>query len=214
MSTLRNGLIGLGVFVFSQTLAADSPIQVNLFGTVDGHPVDQSVTLSDPSQTISIPIAYQMLMASSGPNGYYGGGNINSSFNLSVSVGATGSSPAADDTVGVSGTIHGSYSIDSYLNPNMSGSVNGTGTSASIFLAPGTSLAEASPYLTDLLSHPGRVGYVGGVTGGSQNLLQTTLSITPPVDPPSVLPVPEPSMVAIVLMTLMSLPIARRLRSS
>lgn len=111
MTTLRNRLIGLGVFSSFHAVAVASPIQVNVFGSVDGYVVDQSVTLSDPSQTLSIPIASQQLMASSGPNGYYGGGDINSSFDISVSVAAPGSAPAAGDSVEVSGAIHGSYSV-------------------------------------------------------------------------------------------------------
>lgn len=80
MTTLCNRLIGLGVFSSFHAVAVGSPVQVNVFGSVDGYVVDQSVTLSDPSQTLSIPIASQQLIASSGPNGYYGGGDINSSF--------------------------------------------------------------------------------------------------------------------------------------
>jgi hypothetical protein len=214
MSTLRKGLIALGLFALSQAMAAGSPIQVNVSGSVDGHLVNQSVTLSDPSQTLSIPIASQQLMASSGPNGYYGGSEINSSFLLFVSVGTPGSSPSAGDAVTVNGDIHGSYSVTWYENPNMSGSVSGSGTSAALSMTPGSSPADVPPYLADLLNHPERVSYGGIVTGGYQNILATTLTIAPPVDPNAVLPVPEPSMLAIVLMTLASLPITRRMRSS
>src|SRR5262249_15503439 len=68
MPATRTYLVGLVIFALSHGVAAGSPIQVYLHGYVDGHLVDQTVPLGDPSQPFSIPIASTHLTASSGPN--------------------------------------------------------------------------------------------------------------------------------------------------
>jgi hypothetical protein len=202
------------IFALTHLPAQASPIQVNVTGFVDGHLVNQEFTLSDPSQPLNFPVASQQLEASVGPDGYYGGATVNSSFQVYVSVGAPGSSPTAGDSVEVSGTIQGSYAVTWSQLPNMSGQVSGTGTSASLSLYPGTSPSDVPSYLVDLLNNPSRVNFGGVVTGGGENILATTLSIAPPVDPSALLPVPEPSMLAFLLASLLILPIARKRRRS
>jgi hypothetical protein len=109
MPATRTYLVGLVIFALSHGVAAGSPIQVYLHGYVDGHLVDQTVPLGDPSQPLSIPIASTHLTASSGPNGYYGSGTIDSIFNLYVSVSSPDSpTPAGSAGVWVGGAIHGS----------------------------------------------------------------------------------------------------------
>jgi hypothetical protein len=97
-------------------------------------------------------------------------------------------------SVEVIGNIQSGYSVISPGQPNMPGSVYGVGTNASLSLSPGTTLADVPPYLADLLKHPERVVVSGTMTGGPLNLLQTTLTIGPPVDPGAGVPVPEPSI--------------------
>jgi hypothetical protein len=151
-------------------------------------------------------------MASAGSDDlYHGGGTIDSTFMLWISVGTPGS-PSAGDSVMVTGNVHGSYAVTWPYLPNMSGSVSVSEEGAQLSLAPGSSPQDVPPYLADLLTHPERVGYGGSVGGGYMNLLQTTLTIAPPVDPNAVVPTPEPSTLAITLMALAGLPIARRIR--
>jgi hypothetical protein len=214
MSTLRNCLIALGVFGLFHAVAAASPIQVNLAGGVDGYSYNTSFTLSDPSQPIVISLPLQEFMTSDGPNGYYGSGNINSNLGLTFSVGPVSPPSMAAVSVAITGNIQGGYSVISPGQPNMSGSVYGVGTNASLSLSQGTTPADVPPYLADLLKHPERVVVSGTMTGGPLNLLQTTLTIGPPVDPSAGVSVPEPSMLLTFLTVLTCLPIARRMRSS
>ncbi len=214
MSAARNCLIGLGVFAVFQAVAAASPIQVNLAGGVDNEPTHGSFTLSDPSQPIVIPFDFHQFEASYGPNGYYGSGNINSSIGLQIWVGPASTPSMAAASVSIVGNIQGGYSVINPDQPDVSASVYGRGTSASLSLAPGTSLADVPPYLADLLNHPERVVFSGSATGLTIVSLQTTLTILPPVDPSAGVSVPEPSMLLTFMTVLSCLPIARRMRSS
>jgi len=214
MSTVRNCLIALVVFGLFHAMAAASPIQVNLAGGVDGYPYNTSFTLSDPSQPIVISLPLQEFMASDGPNGYYGSGNINSNLGLTFSVGPVSPPSMAAVSVAITGNIQGGYSVISPGQPNMSGSVYGVGTNASLSLSQGTTPADVPPYLADLVKHPERVVVSGTMTGGPLNLLQTTLTSGPPVDPSAGVSVPEPSMLLTFLTVLTCLPIARRVQSS
>jgi hypothetical protein len=210
----RTCLIGFIVLAIAQSTAAADPIQVNVWGEAAGHNINQSFTLSDPSQSLTVGSFSQQLFASSGPNGYYGSGTLDSSFVLEISVGAPGS-PSAGDSVTVTGPISGSYSVATPMLPNMNGSVSGSGTSATLYLSPGSSPADVPPYLADLLNNPGRVSYGGSITGtiSGASTLTTSLGIAPPVDPNAVVPAPEPSMLATAMMAVASFAIVRRLRS-
>jgi hypothetical protein len=214
MFAVRTSLSGLIVLALAQTMAAADPIQLSLWGDVDGHVISQSITLSDPSQPINIGPFTQQFLPTILPDGQYtGSGTINSYFFLQVTD-TTPGSPASGDYVVVSGNVQGSYKIDSPYLPNMDGSVYGSGTGAgSLFLAPGSSAADVPPYLADLLNHPERVTYGGIISGGAMDLMTTTLSIAPPVDPNAVVPAPEPSMLAITLMAVASFAVVRRWRS-
>lgn len=213
MVGLRTCLIGFSVLALFQATVGGSSIQVDVSGFVDGHLVNQTVTLSDPSQPLSISLPSTQLQASSGPNGYYGSGSLDSSFSIYVSVSTPGSpSQLESPAVEVSGTIQGSYEVASYMVSDINGSLSGVGTTAGLTPNPDGSLSSVPSYLSDLLNHPERVGVYGSVTGGYQNILQVGLGIGPPIDPNAEIPAPEPSMLAIALMALASLPIARRWR--
>ena len=214
MITARHCLIGLAMLILAHVHAEGSPIQVDLSGYVDGNRIEKSITLSDPSQPLTFDVSSTHLTPSEGPNGYYGGATINSNFSLAVSVITPGSTPAAVASVTIAGPVTGGYSVGWSQIPNMSGSVTGTGTSATLSLPPGVSSADVSPYLADLLAHPSRVSYGGLVTGGYMNMLTTSLSLAPPVDPNAVLAVPEPSTLAVFLTGLAGLALARRRRAS
>ena len=215
MFAVRTSLSGLIVLAIVQTMAAADPIELNLWGDVDGHIINQAVTLSDPSQPINIGPFTQQLFASTLPDGEYSGsGTINSSFFLQVTD-TTQGSPAAGDSVVVSGNVQGSYSVATPMLPNMNGSVSGSGTSARLFLAQGSSPADVPPYLADLLNNPGRITYGGSITGtmSGASTLTTSLGIAPPVDPNAVVPAPEPSMLAVAMMAVASCAIVRRIRA-
>jgi hypothetical protein len=215
MFAVRTSLSGLIVLAIVQTMAAADPIQLSLWGDVDGHVINQAVTLSDPSQPINISPFTQQLFATTLPDGEYSGsGTINSSFSLQV-LDTTQGSPAAGDSVIVSGNVQGSYSVATPMLPNMNGSVSGSGTSATLHLSQGSSPADVPPYLADLLNHPERVGYSGSITGtiSGASTLVTGLGIAPPVDPNAVVPAPEPSMLAVAVMAVASCAIVRHLRS-
>src|SRR5215813_9736111 len=99
MPATRAGLFAIVILVLFHIEAAASPIQVNVTGMIDGHMVNQSTTLSDPSQPLTVASFSQQLMASAGWDGlYHGGGTIDSTFMLWVSVGTPGS-PSAGDSV-------------------------------------------------------------------------------------------------------------------
>lgn len=214
MFAVRTSLSGLIVFAVVQGVVAADPIVVNVWGSIDGHNISQSVTLSDPSQPLGIGPFDKQLFPTVGPNGYSGSGILDSNFVLDISAGPPGS-PAAADTVALTGDVVGSYAVSTPLLPNMNGAVYSVVTGTNLYLAPGTTSAEVPPYLADLLNHPDRVDYHGYVTGmvSDSSILQTTLGIAPPVDPNAVVPAPEPSMLATAMMAVASLAIARRWRS-
>ena len=215
MFAVRTSLSGLVVLALVQTMASADPIQLSLWGDVDNHIINQTVTLSDPSQPISVGPFTQQLFASTLPDGEYtGSGTINSSFFLQVQD-TTQGSPASGDSVVVSGNVQGNYSVATPMLPNMNGSVSGCGTGATLYLSQGSSPADVPPYLADLLNNPGRVSYGGSITGtiSGASTLTTSLGIAPPVDPNAVVPAPEPSMLATALMAVASFAIVRRWRS-
>jgi hypothetical protein len=221
MRAIRTGLIGIVTVALAHGVAAANPIQVNVWGGIDGHMINQSVTLNDPSQPLTIATFSQMFFPTmsapdashGGMSVYSGGGTLGGPFYLNISVGPP-DAPSAGATVEITGNTHGSYSVLNPLLPNISGSVDGSGTSAQLYLSPGTSPQDVPPYLADLLNHPERVGYSGMFdrTMSNASLLDSTLSIAPPVDPQAMVLAPEPSAMMVTLMALAGFPMARRLR--
>ncbi len=212
MFAARTRLFGIVVFGLMQAAAVADPIELNIWGDVDGPPISQQVTLSDPSQPISIGPFTQRYSPSMLPNGQ-SSASINSYFFIQITD-ITPGSPAWGDQVIVSGNLQGGYEIEppDTNTGRMGGFVEGSGTSASLFLE-GSTAADVPPYLADLLNHPERVSYGGEIIGGVSNMMTTTLSIAPPVDPNAVVPAPEPSMLAVAVMAVASCAIVRRLRS-
>jgi hypothetical protein len=89
---------------------------------------------------------------------------------------------------------------------DLQGGYSGTGVSAQASSFPGVSLPGP---LLDLVSHPDRVHLSAYTTGGHMSYLLTTLSIDSPVQ---LAPVPEPSVLATLLLGLGGLAWRRRRR--
>jgi hypothetical protein len=208
---LRKALIGFVICGLCQAVARAGPIDVHVFGQVGPVTVDDTETLSDPRAFADMGVKYSLIPAPS-VSGANWGWNFNSTIDLHVSVSDPNNLPTAEEQnyVEVTGTIGMLDSI----------TMSGTGTKARLVLAPGATPADIPPYLADLLNHPARVRFSGLVTGyttsfdgPSQAELQSSLVITPLVDPNAVVSTPEPSTLVIALTALASLPVARRWRS-
>ena len=207
---IRNILIGFAAFFLLQAVACASPIDVQVYGHVG------PIAWFNDSEPLgsSYPTAFELPEASvdwswgsgSKVNWSFGGSPGDANIDLFVSVfGPDGRAMAGQ--VEIKGTLGDMSPI---------GEVRGTITGAYLQLRPGESPADVPPYLADLLNHPERVGYSGHIvslTGQWPALLQSSLGISPPVDPNAVVPAPEPSTLLLALTGLAGVTIARRLRS-
>jgi hypothetical protein len=209
MITARHCLIGLAILILSHNNVDGSPIQVDLSGNVGAIPVEQSISLSDPSQPLSSVVNTMDLIPTPRPPGV----SLNLTtcdFSLSVSVVTPGSALSTNAAVTVTGYV--TFDPKGNYLYNMC-NFSGTGTDAMLSLPPGTNPADVSSYLADLLAHPSRVSFDGQESGPADTVLTTSLTIAPPIDPSATLSVPEPSTLAVFLTGLAGLSLARRLRA-
>ena len=202
-------LIGFAAFFLLQVGACATPLV-----TVSGHlgPIawfhDTERLNPSYATAFELPKEYVDWHFGSGFNLNWTFEGITRDATIDLSVSVTG--PDGGATVGqveLTGTLGDMSPI---------GSVTGTITRARLDLAPGESPADVPPYLADLLNHPERVGYSGGIVspiGQWPASLQSSLWISPPVDPNAVVPTPEPSTLLLGLTGLAGVTIARRLRS-
>jgi hypothetical protein len=111
-------------------------------------------------------------------------------------------------TIPVSGSIEGPHIGGS--DRRWSGQISGTASSVTFDSTSSTApdLSKLPPVLVDAINHPGHVGFLTFVAGGSQNLLQATLSFSA-ISP---VPVPEPSVLLTLTVAASALALSRRMR--
>jgi hypothetical protein len=188
-------LSSLALVALLNTSVHGSPIQYTAF--VAGAPQIWSQTQLpvDLAQGGSYELGSPPLAPTSSDSVAWSTRSISLDGNATVSFGAWDPADPTKYLGGVSVAVPFGGSISGTgVTSNLGGGYSGTGVLAADNSLPGVTPAP----LLDLVSHPDRVHLSAYVTGGHMSYLLTTLSIDPPVQ----VFVPEPSVLATLLLGL------------
>jgi hypothetical protein len=183
----------LAWIVFSLVLASTAtadPLRLNLFGFVDGHTINRTIDVSNGFTGTTFDWGGRFF-GSPGPyeNGLFLFASLYPSAN---------SAPIA--TLDISGRILGEFTGDT-ASSNIGGHLSGSGVGSHFRLFPSVDPSQVPSWFPTLSAT-----YSGAVTGGSQNLLETTLTIAPHE-------LPEPTTLAVLGAGLSALAFRRGRRS-
>jgi hypothetical protein len=155
--------------------ARSAPLKLTLSGSAFGVPINQTIDVTNGFSGMTIPLTNIPIGAlpGGGTPTALGATPINSSFMVFAGLTGLNGDPALGANEAIAGSIQGSYD-HSGGNPNLDGSVGGSGVASGLGLYPGTTAAMLPPWFQNLSAHVS-----GSVTGGGMNLLQTSLAIAP-----------------------------------